>query len=193
MGEQRVRWGGCPVSHPPLLWLIEVPICNSICLAARCQCVRGWGSGDVIGVTVRTAIGIFTSPTFVWVNEDQLAALWWGHPSKQQGVPYLFFTSNRGMRTRIGCCDRSLINILLLHNTCLRRAANYLDFSLYLTFLSYLLKRKTCLLMGDMPALISECDSANCILVHKQIDSILGADKLMTVNHTWKTPLARFN
>lgn len=131
-------------------------------------------------------------PLFGWMKTN------WRHCDEvirrsSRGSRIYFFTSNRGMRTRIGCCDRSLINILLLHNTCLRRAANYLDFSLYLTFLSYLLKRKTCLLMGDMPALISECDSANCILVHKQIDSILGADKLMTVNHTWKTPLARFN
>lgn len=42
-----------------------------------------------------------------------------------------------------------IMNIFLLHNIGPTCAANYLDFSSYLTFLSYLFKRKTCLLIGD--------------------------------------------
>lgn len=126
MGEQGVRWGGCPVSHPPLLWLIEVAICNSICVAAPCQCIRAWR--DIIGVAVRTTTGIFTSPTFVCVNEGRLAALWWGHLAKQRGVPYTRFTRNRRMDGQLRCssfffCLFFLIFlynlILLLHNNCL--------------------------------------------------------------------------
>ena len=37
-----------------------------------------------------------------------------------------------------------------------------------------------------MPALISECDSANCILVERQIDLILNTDKVMKLNYTRK-------
>lgn len=44
---------------------------------------------------------------------------------------------------------------------------------------------------SDMPALISECDSANCILVHKQTDLILGTDNIANVNHTRKTLSSR--
>lgn len=42
-----------------------------------------------------------------------------------------------------------IIDIFLLRNVNPTCADSYLDFRLYLTFLSYLLKRKTCLLEGD--------------------------------------------
>lgn len=54
-------------------------------------------------------------------------------------------------------------------------------------------QKKTCLLIGDMPALISECDSANSILVHKQTDVILDTDKAVKANPTWKTLSARLD
>lgn len=86
------------------------------------------------------------------------------------------------------------MNISLLHNIGPTYGANFWEFRSYLTFLSYQFKRKhvcSWVTASDMPALISECDSANCILVHKQTDLILGTDNVMKANHTWKTLSAR--
>lgn len=70
------------------------------------------------------------------------------------------------------------------------------EFRSYLTFLPYLFKRKhvcSWVTAGDMPALISECDSVNSILVCKQTELILDTDKAMKANHTWKIPSASLN
>lgn len=195
MGEQGVRWGGHPVSHPLLLWLIEVPICNSISVAAPCQCVWGWGDGDIIGVTVRTGTSIGTWTTFVCMSNGQLAALWWSHLAEQQGVPCQLFTWNTGRRTEVGgqIVSSVLWTYIRLTCDCLKNfwsdfvekqktfssyitsgqlmVKHLLQPRSYLTFLSYRLQRKhvcSWVTASDMPALISECDSANYILVHKQ-------------------------
>lgn len=67
-----------------------------------------------------------------------------------------------------------MMNIFRLHNV-----GNRVD-GLYLTFLHYQSRKKTCLL-----TLISECEAANSILVWKQTELILDPDNVPKANHSW--------
>lgn len=98
---------------------LQLNLCD--CSVSMCAELRGqrYYRGDC-----ETGTDIFTGPTFVSMSKSEWG-MWWGHLARQQGVPYLLFTRNNGMRT--GVSDKKthirqvtsweIINTFQLHNT----------------------------------------------------------------------------